>query len=105
MFNWLRIRLRNWLNNDSEESVEDRQPLSNKIRGRGLRSTDGDDLNDHNEPLRFNVYNASGGKVVEIRYYDRKKDHWATSLYVVNSDENFGDNIGKIIFMEMLKKV
>ena len=97
--NWLRRKILNFLH-PSDDSPEE---AINTIRGSRLRTTGSPDL-DNEDCLRFTVHNAQGGKVLQIQHYDHKSDRHHSSLYVVPSDENFGDSIGKIIFMEMLKK-
>jgi hypothetical protein len=96
MRNWLRNKLKNFI--FPENDCEVPRPERLTVRGDGHRFDD-------DNGLRFHVYNAQGGKVIQVFHYDRKRDENHTSLYVVDNDENFGDNIGKIIFMEMLKKV
>ena len=54
--------------------------------------------------MRFTVYNASGGKIVEINHYDSRTDRHHTSLHIITSDEDFGAELGKIAFVEALKK-
>ncbi len=68
-----------------------------------IRDSVGLDDHEHN-PIRFSVYSASGGKIVEAKLYDEKNDRWISSLHVIDSSENFGEAVGKIVFMEMLKK-
>jgi hypothetical protein len=53
--------------------------------------------------IQFTVYNASGGRVVETRRYDRQKDRSQTGLYIITSDQDFGHEIDKIITMESLR--
>jgi hypothetical protein len=53
--------------------------------------------------IQFTVYNASGGRVIETRRYDRHKDRHSNGLYVITSDMDFGREIDKIITMEALK--
>lgn len=53
--------------------------------------------------IQFTVYNASGGRVVETRKYDRQKDRNIHGLYVITSDQEFGKELDKIITMESLK--
>jgi len=53
--------------------------------------------------IQFTVYNASGGRVVETRRYDRQKDRSQTGLYVITSNQDFGHEIDKIITMELLR--
>lgn len=53
--------------------------------------------------MQFTIFTATGGRVVEIRRYDRKTDRNSNSLYVITSDQDFGREIDKIITMEALK--
>lgn len=59
---------------------------------------------DDDRAIMFKVIPASGGRVVETRFYDKKKDKWTTSLYIVQSGDDFGKNIEKILAMETLKQ-
>jgi len=53
--------------------------------------------------IRFTVYYANGGRVIELHKYDRKTDRSHQNLYVITEDKNFGDEIDKIITMESLR--
>jgi CRISPR/Cas system CSM-associated protein Csm4 (group 5 of RAMP superfamily) len=53
--------------------------------------------------IHFTVYNANGGRVVEIRRYDKRTDRNQQGLYVITSDKDFGHEIDKIITLEALK--
>jgi hypothetical protein len=53
--------------------------------------------------IQFTVYNASGGRVVETRRYDRHKDKNYNGLYIITSEQDFGKEIDKIITMETLR--
>lgn len=62
------------------------------------------DFGDHtNRAIRFNIYSANGGMVVETTRYDNVKDRQITGLYVINSDAELGEEISKIITMERLR--
>jgi len=102
MKNWLRHKLHNFIfSNEVEPSpYADRKMSSLVSSGRHLHNT----LGSENEPLRFTVYNASGGKIVEINHYDSRTDRHHTSLHIITSDEDFGAELGKIAFVEALKK-
>lgn len=67
-----------------------------------------DDEDKHNlddeRAIIFKVLPASGGRVVETRFYDRKKDRSNTSLYIIPSNDDFGTSIEKILAMESLKQ-
>lgn len=96
MRNWIRQRLRNFLYN--EEPKPEAKPSIGT-----LRAHSGID-EDANDPIRFTLYNANGGKILETRIYDKRTDRWSSSLHVIENNENFGESIGRIIFTEMLKK-
>ena len=102
MKNWLRHKLHNFIFSSGEEPV----PYDNRkmatLRGGGNHHSQS--LGSENEPLRFTVYNASGGKIVEINHYDQRTDRHHTSLHIITSDEDFGAELGKIAFVEALKK-
>lgn len=99
MKNWLRHKLHNFIFPSEGNAINAATPrVLKKARYNG-----GIDEDCH-EPMRFTVYNANGGKILETRTYDKRNDRWDSSLHVIDNSENFGDAIGKIVFMEMLKK-
>jgi len=53
--------------------------------------------------IRFEVYRANGGTVVETRRNDRRTGDSLFELHVISSDQDIGKEIGKIITMEALK--
>lgn len=61
-------------------------------------------ISEHSDrAIRFTLYSANGGKIIETRRYDSIKDREITGLYVINSDAELGEEIGKIITMERLR--
>jgi hypothetical protein len=87
-----RQRLRNWFNKDLEDSDMPELCMQD-VEPSGLGG----------EGMRFQLYRASGGYVVETRYYDQKNDRNLHKLYIVQEDEDVGHAIGKIITMESLR--
>jgi hypothetical protein len=53
--------------------------------------------------IRFEVYRANGGTVVETRRQDRRSGDSIYELHVVAGDQDIGAEIGKIITIEALK--
>ena len=53
--------------------------------------------------IRFEVYRANGGTVIETRRNDRRTGDSLFELHVISGDQDIGDEIGKIITMESLK--
>jgi hypothetical protein len=86
----------NWVREDWEKARSENQSVNSISR------IDHDAI-DSERAIRFNIYHANGGRVVEISSYDRHKDRTKRSLYVITSDQDFGREIDKIITMEALK--
>jgi len=53
--------------------------------------------------IRFEVYRANGGTVIETRRNDRRSGDSIYELHVVAGDQDIGEELGKIITMESLK--
>jgi len=53
--------------------------------------------------MKFEVYRANGGTVVETRRYNRKNDDTIYELHVITDTQDVGQAIGQIITMEALK--
>lgn len=85
-----RQRLRNWLNKD----IGDSPVAQDMVVEEASLSSEG---------MRFQLYRASGGYVVETRYYDRRNDRNENKMYVITEDQDVGHAIGKIITMESLR--
>ena len=101
MKQWLRNKLHNFIFAPDRGELVSSKHHNTISGGRGHHSQS---LGSDAEPLRFTVYNASGGKIVEISHYDSRTDRHTTSLHIITSDENFGEELGKIAFVELLKK-
>ena len=99
MINWLKLRLRNWLN--SAQDIERGDIRLSKAGHQLIAAADGGVEED--PVLRFKVYSAIGGKIVEFSRYDRRADRSEHTLYIINNDEDFGQRIAKIATLENLK--
>ena len=53
--------------------------------------------------IRFEVYRANGGTVIETRRNDRRTGDSVYELHVIAGDQDIGTEIGKIITLEALK--
>lgn len=53
--------------------------------------------------IRFEVYRANGGTVIETRRNDRRTGDSVYELHVIAGDQDIGEEIGKIITLEALK--
>ena len=98
--NWLKRRLRNWVNTLDE--ADQIMKMSSRHRGLAIStSSDGEILS--TEPLRLSIYRANGGTIVETRVYDRQKDRSQNQLHIVSHDDDLGRSLAKIITLESLR--
>jgi hypothetical protein len=58
---------------------------------------------DRDRGMRFSVYSASGGRVIETVRYDRQKDRSISGLHIITNEQDFGREIDKIFTMENLR--
>jgi hypothetical protein len=96
---WLRVKIRNWLNNHEyadTEYVESKRSRIGLVTTRDNHELDG-------EPIRFQVYRASGGMVIQTHVYDRIKDRSHQRLHIIGDGADLGREIDKIITMELLR--
>ena len=94
MMEWLRLKILRWL--ETDPVVEEK--LARQKFGRDIEDSVSD------EPvMRFKVYSAIGGRIVEFSRHDRRIDRHEHTLYIINNDEDFGQRIAKIATLENLK--
>ena len=94
---WFKEKLRDWLMSD--DSIK-----AARLRSSNTISIDEDHEHISSDPtMRFKVYNARGGKIVEFTRFDRQKDRNFHDLYIISNDDDFGARIAKIAMMESMK--
>jgi hypothetical protein len=92
--------LQRWFDRMCRESWERAQNMpANPVRlmhvdEPGINSIDG---------LSIRLYGATGGQIVEFRKYDKNKDRTDVRLYVINAEQNFSEELSKIVSLEMLR--
>ena len=86
-----RQRLRNWLFEEKESADDYAQDT---CVSEDRFSSDG---------MRLQIYKGSGGFVVEVRNYDRKRDENNNKMYIIHDEKDLGEELGKIITMESLR--
>jgi hypothetical protein len=87
---WLKKKLRNWINKEDNDYI---------TLERTIRVSDNVDT----ECIRFKVFRANGGTVVQTDQYDRKNDREYNNLHVIVDGQDIGKELGKIITFESLK--
>lgn len=92
--NWICKKYKDILNRTGLELQEKEIPIPRL----STRSIDSNGIN-------FTVYRANGGYILEHRVYDTKNDRTDNSLYIITEDKNLGEEIGKIIVFEALRRV
>jgi len=95
MINWLKKKVVDWVKEDWNKPQTARPDMlvgadhPNRFRTEGLR---------------FHIYPATGGYVMEYSTYDRNTDRSSSNLHIIPSDQDLGQGIAHIITLEMLRK-
>lgn len=73
--------------------------------GAKVRLSSGQSIGDSldSPAVRFKMFKASGGTIVETTIYDDQRDRTINGLYVITNDKDIGVEIGKILTLESLK--
>lgn len=93
---WFKKMMWQWTQ-EGREVIE----VNSKITRGSLVARDSHELD--GEPLRFNIFRANGGTVVQTHIYDRQKDRNFQQLHIVGHDQDLGESLSKIITMESLR--
>ena len=54
--------------------------------------------------ITFELSSAVGGKILNVRHYDDRKDRHESQTYVIPNGEDIGERVAKIINLEMFKQ-
>jgi hypothetical protein len=101
---WIMKRAERLMVNEAAQPEASQWALpSAKIKRATLSSGNsvGDSLD--SPAVRFKMFKASGGTIIETTMYDDHKDRHINGLYVITNDKDLGAEIGKILTMESLK--
>ena len=88
MTNWLRKKLRNFLNDDIIKSSRV-EMVSEEIT--------------EDNTLRFQVTPARGGIIVSVKNYNRRKDTSENTVHVIHDDEDVAQRVAEIVSMSLLR--
>lgn len=58
---------------------------------------------DERKSMHFKLHFATGGKILDIRKFDQRKCEYVNNLYIINDDQNIGEEINKILVIEGLR--
>lgn len=54
--------------------------------------------------ISFELSSAVGGKILNVRHYDERKDRHEQQTYVIPNGEDIGERVAKIVNLEMFKQ-
>ena len=54
--------------------------------------------------ISFELTSAVGGRILNVRHYDDRKDRHECQTYVIPAGEDVGERVAKIINLEMFKQ-
>lgn len=54
--------------------------------------------------ISFELTSAVGGRILNVRHYDERKDRHDCQTYVIPSGEDVGERVAKIINLELFKQ-
>ena len=101
---WLYLKVRDmWDNRPKYEQYESSQWLKESTKmASGLAvaergSAEGQDR------ITFELTAAVGGRILNVRRYDERKDRHDNQTYVIPSGEDVGARVAKILNLELLK--
>ena len=94
MFNKLGARIYQWLSK-CHNNLDQSEVMLDKSYNQAHLSA--------KELCHLSIYSGIGGKILEFRHNDPKKDEYDYNLYLIPDDEDFAPSAGKIIMMEILK--
>jgi len=93
MITWFKKKIVSW-------ATENENTLGSPVPSNRLIYDD----SDFGNGVQLSLYRANGGYVVQFSTYDHKKDERTRNLHLINSDEDMGDKLSKIITFEMLRQ-
>lgn len=91
----LKRKFREWLYDDGQE--DECLAVAEDYRDNELEI-------DHDNAIHFAVLPANGGRIVQIRYYDRVKDRNLTKLHVITPDEDLAESLAHILQIEVISR-
>jgi hypothetical protein len=91
---WFRKKFNNWVR-QAWESAREEEVCTETLRAR-------DSLGGKSS-IRFTIYAAQGGNIIEYYKQDRYKEHDGPELVLVTGDQTIGQAVEHILTMEALK--
>jgi len=107
--NWFKNKCIEAWNSDSEsEEIKEKEREHRPRRGIsiGSRSTNYVDSasNLDSQGMRFHLYKAVGGHVLETHVYNQREDTTEHTLYMIDDKDDFAKQVAQAILMEAMKR-
>jgi len=94
--NWIRKKVIAWVRADWDEA--------NRFSGRQRPEIVTEDCDTMDDPIRFELQGVVGGHLLKVRHpYNHKIDKTPSTTYIIQSGEDVGARIAKIVNLELLK--
>jgi len=102
--NWLKLKLRDWVNSAQDTYAADRDYKESRAMKMGIGiSTVERGMAEGQDRISFDLSSAVGGRILNVRRYDPRKDHHENQTYVIPNGEDIGERVAKIINLEMFR--
>lgn len=102
---WLKRLIVKWVREDWDDGRYSADTAINlptpKLRGSTLKAAVMEDSYDN--PIRFELSSAVGGRILTVRQYDPRQDRHESTVYVIPSGEDVGARVAKVLNLELLK--
>jgi hypothetical protein len=95
------VRFARWILSKHENKAANSISSADSISG--IKKATRTRMDRMSDTVNFAVHPASGGYVVESSYYDEKNDRNHRQLHIITSQEDFSEELGKAVFMDMLR--
>ena len=82
---------------DNKSRYEEEVPMNKMAIGIDRGLAEGEDR------ISFELTSAVGGRILNVRRYDQRKDRHEGQTYVIASGEDVGERVAKILNLELLK--
>jgi hypothetical protein len=105
---WLYTKVRDmWDNREKYEALKAERDYKNRIAMK-MNTIGSAQMVERSSPegqdrITFELTSAVGGRILNVRRYDDRKDRHDQQTYVIPSGEDVGARVAKILNLELLK--
>jgi hypothetical protein len=106
--NWLYTKVRDMWDNRDKYEAERLMKERDYKQSRAIKMNIGSAMVERSRPegedrISFELSSAVGGRILNVRRYDDRKDLHTNQTYVIPNGEDVGERVAKIINLEMFK--